>query len=469
MGNKKEVVIYSNDKEVNTFLKSFFKNNQNYNAKFIRSSNSLKKELSFKKKIVAILTDSPYGLEEIQELKQKYPVIALVSKNITQGIHTIVKSDVECYLISPFHKDDLENKLGVISVGKKWIETLYECGNNHHAVVELATLFSSTLDPHEVLYLIVRKLAEIIKVDRCSILSINSIDPQYANVISTYEDPKITNIRIDLRKYPEIRKVLNSREMIVVKDASKDPLMKEVQDIIKTVGIRSIVVIPVIFYDEIIGTLLLRTSRKKHTFTDKEIKMCLALANASANSLYNAFLYENLNLEKSKLEKFAITDYLTGIYNIRYFYNRIEEEFSRSERYRLPLSCMMFDIDYFKRINDTFGHRVGDIILREFAQLVKMHTRRSDIFARYGGEEFILLLPQTDEKGAFVEAERLRNIIKNHHFDALKKKINITVSIGVACSTNKKIRNYDDLINIADNAMFAAKHAGRDRVVINPS
>ncbi|NWF99195.1 MAG: sensor domain-containing diguanylate cyclase [Nitrospirae bacterium] len=469
MGNKKEVVIYSNDKEVNTFLKSFFKNNQNYNAKFIRSSNSLKKELSFKKKIVAILTDSPYGLEEIQELKQKYPVIALVSKNITQGIHTIVKSDVECYLISPFHKDDLENKLGVISVGKKWIETLYECGNNHHAVVELATLFSSTLDPHEVLYLIVRKLAEIIKVDRCSILSINSIDPQYANVISTYEDPKITNIRIDLRKYPEIRKVLNSREMIVVKDASKDPLMKEVQDIIKTVGIRSIVVIPVIFYDEIIGTLLLRTSRKKHTFTDKEIKMCLALANASATSLYNAFLYENLNLEKSKLEKFAITDYLTGIYNIRYFYNRIEEEFSRSERYRLPLSCMMFDIDYFKRINDTFGHRVGDIILREFAQLVKMHTRRSDIFARYGGEEFILLLPQTDEKGAFVEAERLRNIIKNHHFDALKKKINITVSIGVACSTNKKIRNYDDLINIADNAMFAAKHAGRDRVVINPS
>ncbi len=469
MGNKKEVLIYSNDKEVNTFLKSFFKNNQDYKAKFIKSSTSLKRELSSTKKIDAILTDSPDGLDDLDSMPLSVPILALISKNITQGIHKVVKSDAECYLISPFHKDDLNSKLKVVTTGKKWIESLYECGKNHHAVVELATLFSSTLDPREVLYLIVRKLAEIIKVDRCSILSINSSDPQYADVISTYEDPKITNIRIDLRKYPEIRKVLNSREMIVVKDASKDPLMKEVQDIIKTVGIRSIVVIPVIFYDEIIGTLLLRTSRKKHTFTDKEIKMCLALANASANPLYNAFLYENLNLEKSKLERFAITDYLTGIYNIRYFYNRIEEEFSRSERYHLPLSCMMFDIDYFKKINDTFGHRVGDIVLREFAQLVKMHTRRSDIFARYGGEEFILLLPQTNEKGAFIEAERLRNIVRNHRFDALKKKINITVSIGIACSTNKKVRNYDDLINIADNAMFAAKNEGRDRVVIKPS
>ncbi len=469
MGNNREVIIYSKDNEVNTFLKSFFKNSQDFNAKFIRSLNSLKKELSSTKKIDAILTDSPDGLEEINSIQHMSPVLALISRNVTQGIHKVVKSNAECYLISPFHKDDLESKLKVITSGKKWIESLYECGKNHHAVIELATLFASTLDPHEVLYLIVRKLAEIIKADRCSILSVNSVDPQYADVISTYEDPKITNIRIDLNKYPEIKKVLNSKQMIVVKDALKDPLMKEVQDIIKTVGIRSIVVIPVIFHDEVIGTLLLRTSRKKHTFTEKEIKMCLALANASANPLYNAFLYENLNLEKSKLERFAITDYLTGIYNIRYFYNRIEEEFSRAERYHMPLSCMMFDIDFFKRINDSFGHRVGDIVLREFAQLVKMHTRRSDIFARYGGEEFILLLPQTDEKGAFVEAERLRNIVRNHRFDALKKKINITVSIGIACSSNKKVRNYDDLINIADNAMFIAKKEGRDRVIINPS
>ena len=171
---------------------------------------------------------------------------------------------------------------------------------------------------------------------------------------------------------------------------------------------------------------------------------------------------------RSKLERFAITDYLTGIYNIRYFYNRIEEEFSRAARYKLPLSCIMFDIDHFKEINDTYGHRVGDIVLREFARIVKMHTRRSDVFARYGGEEFILLLPQTPEQGAVAEAERLRMFVNEHRFNVIKKKIGITVSIGIACCPHKEITNYDDLINTADNAMFIAKNRGRDQIVVNP-
>ena len=300
-------------------------------------------------------------------------------------------------------------------------------------------------------------------------MSINPDNRRYADVISTFEDPDITDLKIDLQKYPEIRKALNSKKMIIIKDVQKDPLMKDVKELIAPIGIRSIVVIPVIFRDEVIGTLLLRTSRKRRSFTKREIDLCIALANVSANALYNALLHEKLSREKTRLERFAITDYLTGIYNIRYFYNRIEEEFSRAVRYRLPLSCIMFDIDHFKKVNDNFGHRVGDIILREFAQLVKMHTRRSDVFARYGGEEFILLLPQTPVKGAVAEAERIRIAIKEHQFDAIRKKIDIAVSIGISCRPHKKIKNYDDLINLADNAMFAAKKKGRDRIVVSPS
>ena len=143
-----------------------------------------------------------------------------------------------------------------------------------------------------------------------------------AHVVSTFEDPKITNIRLDLQKYPEIRKALSFKKPVIIKDALKDPLMKEVRDIITPIGIRSILVVPVIFRDEVIGTLLLRTSRSGHTFTKREIRLCTAIANASANALYNAFLYDRLGKEKTKLERLAITDYLTGIYNIRYFYNR---------------------------------------------------------------------------------------------------------------------------------------------------
>ena len=164
-------------------------------------------------------------------------------------------------------------------------------------------------------------------------------------------------------------------------------------------------------------------------------------------------------------ERLAITDYLTGIYNIRYFYNRLEEEFSRAVRYKIPLSCMMLDIDYFKKINDIYGHRIGDITLREFAQLVKSHTRKSDIFARYGGEEFIMLLPQTSLEGAIHEAERIKKAVSEHQFMGLEKEDKITVSIGIACTSDEKMKTPDDFITFADNALFTAKNRGRDQII----
>ena len=126
----------------------------------------------------------------------------------------------------------------------------------------------------------------------------------------------------------------------------------------------------------------------------------------------------------------------------------------------------MIDIDHFKKINDNYGHRIGDIVLREFAQLVRRHTRKSDLFARYGGEEFILLLPQTSVKGARTEAERLRQIIKKHQFKPIRRDSGVTVSLGIACTPDRKIKNYDDLINVADNALFRAKEKGRDRIAV---
>ncbi|MEK7332426.1 MAG: GGDEF domain-containing protein, partial [Nitrospirota bacterium] len=107
-------------------------------------------------------------------------------------------------------------------------------------------------------------------------------------------------------------------------------------------------------------------------------------------------------------------------------------------------------------VNDTYGHRVGDMVLREFAQFVKKHTRKSDVFARYGGEEFIMLLTQTSDKGAIAEAERLRYVIKEHRFKSLKNKKGITASIGVVSYPHKKIKTQDDLITFADNALFTA-------------
>ncbi len=332
-------------------------------------------------------------------------------------------------------------------------------------MTELTYLISSTLDTHEILYLIVKKISEVIPVTRCSIIRTDE-DKRYAYVVSTYEDPKLANIKLDLVKYPEIKQALIRKEPVVITDVSTDPLMERVRDIIFPLGISSIVVVPIIFHEEVIGTLFLRTSRVRSAFTEYEINLCNVIANVSANALYNASLFEKMENEKARLEKLAITDFLTDVYNIRYFYHRLTEEFSRSMRYSIPLSCLMIDVDHFKDINDKYGHRTGDNVLRAFAQLLRKHTRKSDVLARYGGEEFIMLLAQTTEEGAAAKAEAIRAFTAEFHFRALRGEKGPTVSIGIASYPSPLIKDSEDLITFADDALYKAKKTGRNQVVV---
>ena len=126
----------------------------------------------------------------------------------------------------------------------------------------------------------------------------------------------------------------------------------------------------------------------------------------------------------------------------------------------------MVDIDLFKRINDAYGHKTGDHVLKEFAQLLKKNIRKSDIIARYGGEEFIIILPNTSKKGSVSESERLSLCIKKHKFKSLKGKHPITVSIGAVTYPHKDINTSDELITCSDTALFKAKNMGRSKVVV---
>jgi two-component system cell cycle response regulator len=286
-----------------------------------------------------------------------------------------------------------------------------------------------------------------------------------AFVVASYEDQEMSGMRLSLKKYPEILHALKSKEPVVIRNVSTDPLMAGVRDSLVPLGIRSILVVPIFLRTKVIGTLFIRTSRTDHSFSAQEVRLLKALADASANVLHNAFLFEQIEDEKVRLEKLAITDYLTGIFNVRYFYHRIIEEFSRSLRYAFPLSCLMVDIDHFKRVNDSYGHKTGDMVLKEFAAKLKKRSRRSDVVSRYGGEEFVLLLPQTDAAGAVAEAERIREYLKKHRFRSLGGNQKLTVSIGVSTYPHRNIRTHDDLIALADNALYEAKKRGRDRVV----
>jgi diguanylate cyclase (GGDEF)-like protein len=170
------------------------------------------------------------------------------------------------------------------------------------------------------------------------------------------------------------------------------------------------------------------------------------------------------------LQQMAVTDGLTGLYNKRYILSRLSSEISHAVRYREPISFLMVDVDHFKQINDTYGHVVGDILLKEVAQLLRKLVREFDIIARYGGEEFLIVLPNGDIMGAKILAERLRDSIEKSVFNINGEKISITISIGIRNADIKL--NFDSgsevtkLINQADIALYNAKANGRNRVEV---
>lgn len=186
-------------------------------------------------------------------------------------------------------------------------------------------------------------------------------------------------------------------------------------------------------------------------------RICFA-ANISAIAI------ENRN-NRINLEKQAYTDYLTGLNNRRSFIEKTEIELYRKERYGRELSLIMFDIDYFKLINDKYGHNVGDLVLKEIANICRLVLREIDIIGRIGGEEFAILLPETGIKEAVMVAERLRIAIENAKVLAFDKEIKFAASFGVTV-TNNSNKTINELLNQADTALYKAKNSGRNKVVV---
>jgi diguanylate cyclase (GGDEF)-like protein len=166
----------------------------------------------------------------------------------------------------------------------------------------------------------------------------------------------------------------------------------------------------------------------------------------------------------AKLQEYADRDGLTGIANRRYFEARLRDEYTRWQRYGGDLSVLLFDLDHFKRINDQFGHMVGDAVLRVMAQRVAHTVRAQDVFGRFGGEEFALLLPCTPLADAMCVAEKIRRVIADTPVDVQGVQVPVTASVGGAAA-RVGVSAYEALINEADAALYSAKRQGRNRSI----
>ncbi len=185
------------------------------------------------------------------------------------------------------------------------------------------------------------------------------------------------------------------------------------------------------------------------------------------NALEKAQLKKEIKMTKKKLIEISvmsIRDELTGLYNRRYLNEHLAKEIKRAKRYQTDLSCMMIDLDHFKKINDSLGHNFGDFVLKEFAKSIESNIRASDISIRYGGEEFIIILPNTNKEGALQSAENIRKFYEQKIYENNGDKKTVTVSIGVVSSNSAHHLQADYLIAQADKALYLAKSNGRNRV-----
>lgn len=221
--------------------------------------------------------------------------------------------------------------------------------------------------------------------------------------------------------------------------------------------IRSWLGIPLIVQEKTIGLLAIDSS-EPNDFSEHEIMIATEFANQVAITLENARLLKETQNQ-------AITDALTGIYNRRGLYQFGEIEFQRSRRINRPFSIIMFDLDHFKKVNDSHGHAAGDQILRELAQRCVKTSRTTDLVGRYGGEEFVILLTETNLEAARLIGERLRQSIMNSPFKTEAGNVTITSSLGVAEANQTDTLN--SLIERADAALYRAKKAGRNKVIVS--
>ena len=223
-------------------------------------------------------------------------------------------------------------------------------------------------------------------------------------------------------------------------------------------GIRAFICLPLKSHANRLGVIYVYRG-DRDSFEPAEIELLITFSHLAASAIENARLY-------TRLEEEARTDTLTGLCNRRIFGRRLEEEHRRAKRYGKPYAILLLDIDYFKRVNDEYGHPAGDAVLVQLGQVLTLQVRDVDTVARYGGEEFVVIFPEISGSAAKEVAERMRRAVAETPFQLPDgQQVSITVSIGISCFPNCAA-DHEAALHTADQALYAAKQTGRNRVML---
>ena len=335
-------------------------------------------------------------------------------------------------------KEDLDKTLQNLSL-------LYSIGKAMNYISDLKNL----------LQYILSKAIEVTFAEKGSLMLYDmETDQLNIRVLAGMEDTafqeKVNNNEISSRSFKPgegiAGRVYVTAKPIVVNNIKEDDVFIDSEKSY----VRSIACIPMVVYSDVIGVINLTNKRHGKNFTDEDVEMLKAVADQAA-----------VAINKAQLWDMAVTDSLTGLFVRRYFMGKLQEELHRAERYDNILSVVIADLDRFKNINDTYGHDAGDRVLKAIGKFLQQNIRDVDVVARYGGEEFVLMIPEAGKDAAYSLSERLRQQMSEMQIEDLPP---ISISLGIATYPYDGT-DIEDLIKKADAAMYAAKKAGRNRVV----
>jgi diguanylate cyclase (GGDEF)-like protein/PAS domain S-box-containing protein len=332
-------------------------------------------------------------------------------------------------------------------------ETIQRQAVEAETLRQAASVVTSALDLQHVLERILTELNKVVYYDSASVFFVEE-DHLRIVALRGFPDPDQFLNQVFPLDDPLLQEVEKSGGPLIILDAEVDPRFEnwgEAEEIHGWLGV------PLFIHGVCIGFLTLDNHQVGAYDTDTA-KLALVFANQAAIAIENARLFE-------QVQRLAVTDPLTNLHNRRYFFDIAHREMERARRYQSPLSLIMIDIDRFKEVNDTHGHLIGDMVLRQIADRLRGQLREIDVLCRYGGEEFVVLLPDTDLNAAYQVAERLRQAIVRTPIQAEDRHVQVTTSLGVAYMDGE-CHQIDDLIRYADQALYLAKSAGRNQSIL---
>lgn len=463
--NKKKILIVDEEASYRELLREAFRDNF-----VVIETESCKEAFSLVNlnmpELIIVDLDMPdnKGVLLCEELKEdsdtrEIPVIVMTSLTQKDDILQGLEAGASDYITKPFSIPEVLARVESHLRTQDFYDELEH--KDLLMLLELSETISVTRNPNAILRLIVRKMSKIIDVDRCSIISFSK---ERLIVKASNDLEKGREIKLDINRYPELRASIETKKDVIINDIKTNPLMASVRAYTKNLDYNSIVVIPLLKRESVIGTFLLRTvSSGKGGVSERVYKLCHLVANIAATALENATLYESMKNAQEYLEEISIRDDLTKLYNRRHFYRKLRNEFSRVERYGEDLSLVFFDIDDFKKINDTYGHAQGDKLLVQIGSLLKNLSRECDLPARVGGDEFAMLLPSTNKSGALNLAQRIYKTIQGQKIEGLDNEL-ISISVGVSNCIDNKVKSAEELVKLSDDAMYQSKTNGKGQV-----